>query len=1100
MNIVTKIKNLYAKKALSKTTLAILASSSLISLAGCSDGGHTVIDNNTNVSNELFIENAGPIPVLDGKSTATGIYVRNTSDKDINDINYIVENLVNNQNNSSSLSISQGDCKTIAAHSSCLLAITTPDLSLGGSGSNLLVANYNNKQDKQLVNYTYIDSKRYSGVNFSDGSQTIYGGNSYATTYVFVGNGQSQSDIGFNSSNNSVVVSNGLTNGKLNLAANQVVALEMGSNPNFTSRQVLITPYKVTSSKNLSQNLKLGSEVNGSLQVTITPTQQANLLMGNLPILTQAESSTVLTIVNNGNQNAANISLISDSGDIKVSSAIENPCGVSLIAGGSCNYQISLNNNYSNGSALLTLGYNNSLSTTITEQTVYYQNDESEPMVKLVPTQSQYTAQSNTNNSNNINLKAIFVVNNYVTFNVTNLGNAPLNNVVTSIRSSLQRGTVFNIRNNSCPSTLAAHGSCQVEVSITPSNNVDTGVLYLNMSGNFTGLAAKSYSFISLPVHINIIDTIAPTVISTTPANTGTDVSRSTGITLNFSESMEPTSLNNSNIWLQRESDGAIIQLLFQSVTNNNQTANFILPNGARLDSATEYQIMINPSSITDANGNAIGQEASREVSLFSTAFDPSPTITNYAPSDGGTNISQTPAMSITFSEQMDQSNLTPANIILKDQNGTPISGYTIQYNTGTLTATVVLANGMVLSDNTTYTLSLNQAAITDTTGNPLGSNSNYVVTEFTTGDFTAPVLSSVSPVNGATNISPASPLILTFSEPMNTSTLVNGNIKLRKNSDNSYITLIDPVYSNNDTTVTLTPSNNLLSGESYSIELNPSEIKDVAGNQMGQATSEIVSTISTVTPFSIISTNPVEASIVPVSQNNVTVTFNRAVDINSLSSANISLIESGSSNNLINTCSLLSESIATCSLTESFTNNTSYIYTITTDVRDSHGSHLQTGATINFATIYVSAQMRLASGASYACMLNQYGNVYCWGFNQTGSLGNGTYTDSNIPVLVSNGDKPANVPWLVISVGTSLGAKGTTCGVTTQGKAYCWGDNSGAAVGTTLTNANFSSPVGVVTKDGSVSSAIPSNTKLIAIDSTNTLACTLDIDGGAYC
>ncbi|MDD3266378.1 MAG: Ig-like domain-containing protein, partial [Burkholderiales bacterium] len=516
--------------------------------------------------------------------------------------------------------------------------------------------------------------------------------------------------------------------------------------------------------------------------------------------------------------------------DITVSPASENPCGSSLIAGGSCNYQISLNNNYNNGSALLTLDYNNGLSATSTVQTVYYQNNKSEPMVKLVPTQSQYTTQTGG-------------VANYVTFNVTNLGNAPLNNTVITIRNNLQHGTAFSIRNNDCPSTLNSHGSCQVEVSIAANKNVDIGIMYLNMSGNFTGASTKSYSFISLPVHIDIIDIVTPTVVSTTPANTGTDVSRASGITLNFSESMNPTTLNNSNIWLQRESDQVLVPLSFQGVVNDNKTVNFTLGNGVYLDSLTSYQIMINPSQIKDANGDAISSASSEEVSKFMTKNNTTPTILDVTPDNGGTNISKAPSITISFGTSMESSTLNSSNIILRTKDGSLISGYTISYDEQTYTATINL-DGVVLSDNTTYELAVNQNNIMGNNEIPLGGNSNYVVTEFTTGDSTVPVLASVSPVNGATSISPASPITLTFSESMNTSTLVSGNIKLRKNSDNSYINLIDPVYSNNNTTVTLTPSNDLLSGESYSVELNPSMIKDVAGHEMDE--SQITQTVST--------------------------------------------------------------------------------------------------------------------------------------------------------------------------------------------------------------------------------------------------------------
>jgi hypothetical protein len=81
-----------------------------------------------------------------------------------------------------------------------------------------------------------------------------------------------------------------------------------------------------------------------------------------------------------------------------------------------------------------------------------------------------------------------------------------------------------------------------------------------------------------------------------------------------------------------------------------------------------------------------------------------------------------------------------------------------------------------------------------------------------------------------------------------------------------------------------------------------------------------------------------------------------------------------------------------------------------------------------------------ISAGASHACGLTAQGRAYCWGNNYQGALGDGTTanSDRNGPQAVIGGLRFAS-----ISAGLSR-----TCGITIQGRAYCWGSNSDGAFG----------------------------------------------------
>jgi alpha-tubulin suppressor-like RCC1 family protein len=74
-----------------------------------------------------------------------------------------------------------------------------------------------------------------------------------------------------------------------------------------------------------------------------------------------------------------------------------------------------------------------------------------------------------------------------------------------------------------------------------------------------------------------------------------------------------------------------------------------------------------------------------------------------------------------------------------------------------------------------------------------------------------------------------------------------------------------------------------------------------------------------------------------------------------------------------------------------------------------------------------------ITAGYKHTCALDGAGVAYCWGDNGFGQLGNGTTTTSVSPLPVAGG-----LTFTTISAGFYH-----TCGLTTGGAAYCWGRNT---------------------------------------------------------
>ncbi len=87
----------------------------------------------------------------------------------------------------------------------------------------------------------------------------------------------------------------------------------------------------------------------------------------------------------------------------------------------------------------------------------------------------------------------------------------------------------------------------------------------------------------------------------------------------------------------------------------------------------------------------------------------------------------------------------------------------------------------------------------------------------------------------------------------------------------------------------------------------------------------------------------------------------------------------------------------------------------------------------------------KIASGSSHICAVNTTGTILCWGSNSFGQCGNGTTQGDNLHPFVRN--RPSPVMNLG-SVSDIAGGGSHTCAKTTDGQIYCWGANNAGQLG----------------------------------------------------
>lgn len=126
----------------------------------------------------------------------------------------------------------------------------------------------------------------------------------------------------------------------------------------------------------------------------------------------------------------------------------------------------------------------------------------------------------------------------------------------------------------------------------------------------------------------------------------------------------------------------------------------------------------------------------------------------------------------------------------------------------------------------------------------------------------------------------------------------------------------------------------------------------------------------------------------------------------------------------------------------------------------------------------------RFAGGSSsHMCGISPTGTAICWGRQENGQLGAGSFGPSSAssPRTVSG-----DISWSDIYVGRI-----STCGASTSGVGYCWGSNFAGEVGNTSVPLGTSSPAPVAVEGGLTFSTVVAGWRH---------SCGISTSGSVYC
>lgn len=138
-----------------------------------------------------------------------------------------------------------------------------------------------------------------------------------------------------------------------------------------------------------------------------------------------------------------------------------------------------------------------------------------------------------------------------------------------------------------------------------------------------------------------------------------------------------------------------------------------------------------------------------------------------------------------------------------------------------------------------------------------------------------------------------------------------------------------------------------------------------------------------------------------------------------------------------------------------------------------------------------------IATGGDFTCAVTTAGDVWCWGSNEYGQLGNGTTTHSARPVRVKITDGPP-VQYRG-SIQSITAGRYHACGLITTGAVVCWGKNNFGQLGNRNTANVYYAGLDALVYNSYDASAWPL-LNISSIDAGGYSTCAIDFGNTAWC
>jgi len=471
--------------------------------------------------------------------------------------------------------------------------------------------------------------------------------------------------------------------------------------------------------------------------------------------------------------------------------------------------------------------------------------------------------------------------------------------------------------------------------------------LYITLLAVFIAGCAKEG-----PVDPSAVNPLADASISATiPADLADTVVINPVVAVTFKSTVNPTDVSASTITLMEGTTS-----VQGKISVSGSTATFTPL--ADLKADTKYTATV---KTTLKSGSVDGKGDNKEHSWsFRTGNHrraSAPTVVSVLPLNNATSVAIAVLPTVTFSEEMTDSNIKFTSITF-NQGTTKIEGkVTYSGKIATFKPTSSLVANKVYTGTVTFGAKVgdddNESDDDNDESDEHSDDSKLAASftwSFTTGvgaaDVTVPTISSVVPANNATAIAITSKPAVTFSEAMSAATITSTTFTVKQGT-----TAVAGTVTYTGTTATFTPAANLKANLVYTGTITTGA-KDVAGNAVASNytwsfTTGAAATTDVIAP-TVLSVVPAKSATLVAVNSKATITFSEAMTASTISATTVTLKQGTTA---VAGTVTYAGNVATFTPAASLTAGLVYTGTVTTGAKDAAGNAIAANYTWSFTT-----------------------------------------------------------------------------------------------------------------------------------------------------